>query len=76
MLEDAGWGLRVSQDESGGSRHAVERQVVNALRHGDNVIVDRCNFDRAQRKHWIGKHSAQTYNSFSTDSYVLSVSED
>lgn len=52
-LEDSGWGKRVSQDDLG-SRAAVERTVVEELLAGRNVIIDRCNFDASQRKHWIG----------------------
>lgn len=37
---------RVSQDEAPSRRRQeCERQVVDALRRGDNVVVDRVNFD-------------------------------
>lgn len=40
MLVEAGWGVHVSQDDSGGSRYAVERQFVDLLRRDNNVIND------------------------------------
>jgi DNA polymerase III delta prime subunit len=35
------------------SRKSMESYCVDALWKGHNLIVDRCNFDAAQRKHWI-----------------------
>jgi hypothetical protein len=35
------------------TRKAVEHHVTLALQIQNNVIVDRCNFDERQRKHWI-----------------------
>ena len=43
---------RISQDELG-SRKACVARMEAALDKGNNVIVDRCNFDVAQRAHWI-----------------------
>lgn len=46
-----GW-VRICQDELG-SRAACERDTRRALLAGRDVVVDRCNFDAAQRKHWV-----------------------
>lgn len=46
-----GW-VRVCQDDLG-SRANCERDTRRALLAGRDVVVDRCNFDAAQRKHWI-----------------------
>jgi predicted kinase len=42
--------IRVSQDDLG-NRKACEALAESALRAGHNVVIDRCNFDAAQRKH-------------------------
>lgn len=52
-LSEVGW-KRVSQDELG-SRSKCESKVVEHLCKGMNVVVDRCNFDKSQRKTWLGK---------------------
>lgn len=46
-----GW-TRVNQDELG-NRRAVEYAVADALNKGQNVVVDRCNFDETQRAHFV-----------------------
>lgn len=48
-----GW-KRVNQDDLG-NRHACEAKMVEHLLEGENVVIDRCNFDKKQRKHWTGK---------------------
>ncbi|KAI0566668.1 P-loop containing nucleoside triphosphate hydrolase [Gracilaria domingensis] len=50
-LCDVGW-VRVSQDDLG-NRRKCELQTVQLLREGRNVVIDRCNFDKSQRKHWV-----------------------
>lgn len=50
-LASAGW-CRVNQDEMG-TRHVCEDVAARALKSGQNVVVDRCNFDFAQRLHFI-----------------------
>lgn len=55
-LFDAGWGHRICQDELG-SRQICESTMVQRLLNGHNVVIDRCNFDAEQRKHWIGTTS-------------------
>jgi predicted kinase len=35
------------------SRQRVWEEANKSLEHGRNVIIDRCNFDASQRKHWI-----------------------
>lgn len=52
-LVDVGW-ARVSQDDMGGDRKKCERHMVRELKQARHVVVDRCNFDAAQRKHWVG----------------------
>jgi predicted kinase len=44
--------VRVSQDELG-SRGRCLSLGAAALRAGRSVVIDRCNFDRAQRAHWV-----------------------
>jgi DNA polymerase III delta prime subunit len=46
-----GW-LHYTQDAFK-SRKTMESYCLEALWKGYNLIVDRCNFDSAQRKHWI-----------------------
>lgn len=50
-LTAAGW-VRVNQDEMG-TRQVCEDVTAKALKAGQNVVVDRCNFDFAQRAHFI-----------------------
>jgi len=51
QLVGKGW-ERCNQDELG-NRKQVEIMVSNHLRDKKNVIVDRCNFDIAQRHTWV-----------------------
>jgi len=51
QLVGKGW-ERCNQDELG-TRRQVEQVVSNHLRDRKNVIVDRCNFDIAQRHTWV-----------------------
>lgn len=44
--------VRISQDELG-SRDACIKKVKQTLESGLNVIVDRCNVSRSQRKFWV-----------------------
>ncbi|KDE05722.1 hypothetical protein MVLG_03956 [Microbotryum lychnidis-dioicae p1A1 Lamole] len=44
--------VRVNQDESG-DRRTCEAIARSALARGHNVLIDRQNFDRAQRKVWV-----------------------
>eukprot|EP01047_Picozoa_sp_COSAG01_P045549 COSAG01_NODE_4207_length_5240_cov_6.615325_1_plen_512_part_00 len=44
--------VRVSQDELG-SRGRCLSLGAAALRAGRSVVIDRCNFDHAQRAHWV-----------------------
>jgi hypothetical protein len=48
-----GW-VRINQDDVG-SRSACETMSRRALLDGRDVVIDRCNFDVAQRAHWVGK---------------------
>lgn len=42
----------VCQDELG-NRLRCERRIAESLLLGRDVVVDRCNFDESQRKHWV-----------------------
>ena len=44
---------RVSQDVLG-SRGRCINAAKRALEAGENVLIDRCNFDAPQRAHWLG----------------------
>jgi predicted kinase len=44
--------VRISQDELG-SRGACQSATQAALSAGRSVVIDRCNFDEAQRKTWV-----------------------
>lgn len=44
----------ICQDEMG-DRKACERATIGALLAGKDIVIDRCNFDEKQRKHWVGK---------------------
>lgn len=52
LVEGGGW-VRVSQDDVGGSRAAVERSFMEALESGHAVVVDRCNCTVQQRRWFI-----------------------
>ena len=43
---------RISQDVLG-SRGRCLKAATRALRNGEHVLVDRCNFDEQQRAHWL-----------------------
>jgi predicted kinase len=44
--------VRINQDDLG-SRAVCEKLTREALLAGRDVIIDRCNFDREQRAHWV-----------------------
>jgi predicted phosphohydrolase/predicted kinase len=44
--------VRVNQDELG-SRPACVKVAEMALKKGENVVIDRCNFNEQQRKTWL-----------------------
>ncbi|KAK1866794.1 hypothetical protein I4F81_009307 [Pyropia yezoensis] len=52
LVAAGGW-VRVSQDDVGGSRPAVERRFKAALESGEGVVVDRCNCSVQQRRWFI-----------------------
>ena len=49
---------RISQDALGTRKRCV-RATQDALLEGRHVIIDRCNFDREQRAHWLRLHPPQ-----------------
>ncbi|KAL3917783.1 MAG: hypothetical protein SGPRY_006269 [Prymnesium sp.] len=52
---------RISQDELGTRRRCIE-VAKQALRDGQHILVDRCNFDEVQRGHWLALYGmASTY---------------
>lgn len=53
LVAGGGW-VRVSQDDVGGNRPAVERQFKAALESGEGVVLDRCNCTVQQRRWFIG----------------------
>eukprot|EP00186_Timspurckia_oligopyrenoides_P001765 CAMPEP_0182442184 /NCGR_PEP_ID=MMETSP1172-20130603/1133_1 /TAXON_ID=708627 /ORGANISM="Timspurckia oligopyrenoides, Strain CCMP3278" /LENGTH=272 /DNA_ID=CAMNT_0024636909 /DNA_START=251 /DNA_END=1069 /DNA_ORIENTATION=- len=50
-LVERGW-ARISQDELG-NRFRCEVELIKALLRGQNVAIDRCNFDEQQRYTWL-----------------------
>jgi tRNA splicing ligase len=50
-LAASGW-ARVNQDEMG-TRRVCEQRMEEALKKGQSVVVDRCNFDFTQRHTWV-----------------------
>lgn len=44
---------RISQDVLGSRQRCIQRAKA-ALREGHHVLIDRCNFDESQRRHWLG----------------------
>ena len=54
---DGEWS-RVSQDVLG-TRARCVRAAQDALLEGRHVAIDRCNFDREQRAHWLRLHPPQ-----------------
>lgn len=50
-LEETGF-VRVNQDDLG-SRNKCKGLMVDSLKQGRNIVIDRCNFDVNQRKTWI-----------------------
>ncbi|EXX58576.1 uncharacterized protein OCT59_022288 [Rhizophagus irregularis] len=59
--------FRVNQDDLG-SRKACEEILKAQLKKGKNVIVDRCNFDKDQRKTWI---NIAYHHKLSIDAIIL-----
>ena len=45
--------VRVNQDDLGGNRRRVEARVRQVLAAGQSPLVDRCNFDAAQRRRFV-----------------------
>jgi len=68
-LVQTGW-HRVNQDEMG-TRKACEASMEQALRKGQSIIVDRCNFDILQRHTWF--KLASKYNVKRVDSVFLDI---
>lgn len=61
-----GW-ERVNQDEMG-TRKVCEQRMDQALSKGKSVVVDRCNFDITQRRHWFklaAKYGATNFTALS-----------
>ena len=50
---------RISQDDMGKEGHRIEFDA--ALERGDNIIVDRCNFDIKQRRRYLVPAKAKGY---------------
>ena len=54
---------RISQDRLG-SRSACVASASAQLRLGKSVVIDRCNFNREQRAHWLQLAQEQRVNCF------------
>jgi predicted kinase len=68
QLVQLGW-ERVNQDEMG-TRKACELRMEQSLQKGKSVVVDRCNFDIAQRRTWFklaGKYGVTNINALVLD---------
>jgi predicted kinase/predicted phosphohydrolase len=52
MLESSGKYVRINQDDLGSS-NKCKGAMVNALKSGKSVVIDRVNFDGSQRARWI-----------------------
>lgn len=53
--EAGGW-ARISQDVLGSRGKCIKRAEA-ALRAGEHLVIDRCNFDRTQRAYWLNIRS-------------------
>lgn len=51
LQDEYGW-VRVCQDVLG-NRHRCVQHARQSLISGRDVVIDRCNFDRSQRRHWV-----------------------
>lgn len=49
---------RISQDVLGTRKRCI-RAAEAALQNGENLIIDRCNFDQTQRAHWLALRGSQ-----------------
>ncbi|GAB0489295.1 hypothetical protein MMPV_000512 [Pyropia vietnamensis] len=72
LVAGGGW-VRVSQDDVGGSRQAVERRFKAALESGEAVVVDRCNCTVQQRR-WFIETARSAGASVGTVLFALPVS--
>ena len=59
-LETSGY-VRINQDAFNGDREATTKAFETALQEGKNVVLDRCNIDRNQRRVWINKAKQHNY---------------
>ena len=50
---------RISQDDQGKEGHKIEFQA--AIDRGENIIIDRCNFDIKQRRRYLAPAKAAGY---------------
>jgi predicted kinase len=61
-LVDKGY-VRISQDANGGSKSKTTEQFVTAMTEGKNIVLDRCNINKDQRRVWINKAMTNNYES-------------
>ena len=71
-LVASGW-ARVNQDEMG-TRKVCEQRMEEALKKGQSVVVDRCNFDYMQRHTWV--QLASKHGVGCIDAVVFDTAED
>lgn len=70
-LETLGY-TRVSQDANKGNKSKTTEQFIQATKENKDIVLDRCNINKDQRRVWINKAMAAGYDeiigvSFSTD---------
>lgn len=71
-LEENGY-IRINQDDMG-SRNACKKAAIEALKLHKNIVIDRCNFDKNQRRSWFG--IAREFCVTDVKAYVLDVGAD
>jgi predicted kinase len=55
--EGRAW-CRISQDVLGTRKRCI-KVAEAALKNGENLVIDRCNFDQSQRAHWLALRGPQ-----------------
>lgn len=53
--------VRISQDAVNGNRAKTTEAFNNALNEGKNIVLDRCNINKDQRRPWVNKAMSAGY---------------
>lgn len=69
-LEAIGY-VRVSQDANNGDRGKTTEHFIKALEAGKNVVLDRCNINKDQRRVWINKALSAGYQDITGVKFVV-----